>query len=116
MLIDQKLLRVMGWGHTGDLGPITFYTTRERVVVIYDKAPPLKPATSRQIVRRNRWRNAAQNWQLLTPEQRARWHAAARRAKLRIHGYNLFVFWFTRQEPSYVRTIERQSGIQLLEA
>lgn len=104
----------MGLTPTGDLGPITFYTTRERVVVIYDKAPPLKPATSRQAVRRNRWRRAAEAWQQLTATDRWKWHTACDKAHLRIHGYNLFLFWFTTQDDSYVLTIQRQTGIDLL--
>jgi hypothetical protein len=112
----SNIFRLMGLSPTGDLGHYTFYTTKRRVVVVYDKAPPLRPATYRQIVRRNRWRRAAEAWQLMTTEQRTNWHRAARRAGLMVHGYNLFLFYFTTQRANYIETIERQTRIKLLPA
>lgn len=114
MDVRSNIFRLMGFNPTGDLGPYTFYTTKRRVVIVYDKAPPLKPATSRQLVRRNRWRAAAARWQLMTTEEREKWKAAAEAARLYIHGYNLFLFWFTTERSRYVRTIERRTGITLL--
>jgi len=110
----SNIFRFMGLSPTGDMGHYTFYTTKKRVVIVYDKAPPLKPATYRQLVRRNRWRLAAEAWQLMQPGTRAAWHEAARLARLNIHGYNLFVFWFTTQRKSYVETVSRIAGIPLL--
>ena len=114
MSLSDKQLRIIGLNPTGDLGDITFYTTKRRVVITYDKAPPLKPATNRQQVRRNRWRRAAEAWQLLPPSERAKWHRACRLARLHIHGYNLYVFFFSTQKASYVQTIERISRIDLI--
>lgn len=113
MALSDKMMKIIGFDPTGDFGAITYYTTRRGRVVGYDKAPPLKPATSRQMVRRNRWRRAAECWQLLSPEQKEQWHAAARRARLRIHGYNLFLFFQTTQQWSLADAISRQSGINI---
>lgn len=113
MALSDKQFKFIGLDPTGDLGGITFYTTRRGKVVGYDKAPPLKPATSRQMVRRNRWRRAAEAWQSLTSPQRAQWHAAADKARLTIHGYNLFLFFFTTQDWSYADAITRASQIDL---
>ena len=113
MALTNRLHKFMGLDPTGDLGGITFYTTKLGKVVAYDKAPPLRPPTTRQIVRRNRWRRAAELWQQLTQQQRDTWHAAARRARLTIHGYNLFLFFITTQKWNYADAITRASGIDL---
>ncbi len=116
MLTDPKsiVLKFIGFRPTGDFGPLTGYTSRHGRSVWYMKAPPKTPPTGWQRQQRARFSGAAHLWTALTANQRTDWLAAARKARLNITGYDLWV-WFqlTRDRP-IIRTVERQSGIQLL--
>jgi hypothetical protein len=104
----------LGWNPTGDFGPWTFYTAHDRRPVFYDRAPPTKPPTWKQRRRITLFRLAAKAWRNLTPELRARWELAAKRAHLRITGYNLWTYVQTTGNRAPVRTVERLSGLQLI--
>jgi hypothetical protein len=113
-LADSNLLHWLGFSTQGDLGPLTFYTSRRRILVFYNKAPPLNPPSTRQIMLYNRWRAAAAVWRRKTPQDRAQWLLAGKRLAAPITGYNLWVYWFTRRRTSDIRTIERQTQTTLL--
>lgn len=110
----ETFARVMGWNSQGDLGPWTFYTDRRKGLVYFVKSPPLEPPSILQSSIRNSIRLAAYTWRSLSAAQRADWMLAARRARLKIHGYNLFVFWILRKEDAAIRTIERLTHLKLI--
>ncbi len=109
-----KILTFIGLGPTGDLGPLTGYTSKRGKAVWYLKAPPKTPATPWQRQVRNRFRLIAMLWRSLTVQQRFDWQLAAVRARLTITGYNLFVWYQYTKEAPTIHTVERQSGITLL--
>jgi hypothetical protein len=115
MQIPRGTLTLLGFNATGDLGPLTAYTSRRAGTVWFPKAPPLKPPSIPQIRMRDRMRLAAQAWKALSNEARQRWHDACRRAHLYIHGYNLWVWYQITRSRSGLSTIERQSGLSLLQ-
>lgn len=105
---------LLGWRPTGDLGPWTMYTMRNGNIVWYDKAPPKEPASYRQRILRNRWRLAAAAWGNMKPETQDVWKLAAKRARLYMSGYCLWVYWSTTQDRHALRTIERQTNLTLI--
>lgn len=110
---SEKLYNFLGFNTQGDLGGFTFYTSTDKGLVWYPKAPPLKPASYLQRSQRNKWRLAAQLWRSLTTAQQKLWETAAKRAYLWITGYNLWIYCQTKPDFSILPTIERQSGITL---
>jgi len=110
----EDLVRFMGFNSQGDLGPWTFYTDQRKGLVFFTKAPPLEPPSLLQLSIRNSIRLAALTWRGLSVDQRRNWETAAKRCRLKIHGYNLFVFWLLRREDAAIHTIERLSRIKLI--
>jgi len=110
----EDLVRWMGFNSQGDLGPWTFYTDKRHNLVYFVKAPPLEPPSILQSSVRNKIRLAAYTWRALSTDEQSRWELAAKRAHLRIHGYNLFVFWILKRDDAAIETIERLSRVQLL--
>ena len=110
----SKALNLLGLRPTGDLGPLTGYTSKRGKPVWFLKAPPTSPPTGWQIHQRNLFRAIAVHWNHLSPEQRAAWLAAAEAARLKITGYNLFVWYHLTNDRAAIATIEHQTGIQLL--
>lgn len=114
MQIPHGVLNLLGFNATGDLGPLTAYTSRRHGTVWFLKAPPLEPPSLSQIWQRNRFRDAAEAWRNLTNDQRNRWHDACRRARLYLNGYTLWIVWQLLRDRATISTIERQSGVTLL--
>lgn len=112
---EPDAVRLWGWNVQGDIGPLTIYTSRRRQVVVFDKAPPLEPASYTQLVMRNRWRLAARAWQALTASNRSAWEEATQKGKLMLTGYNLWIWWITKQQRGALETIVRQTGVNLFE-
>lgn len=110
----SKILSIVGFGPTGDLGPLTGYTSKRGKPVWFVKAPPKTPPSRWQRRERNRFRLIATLWTNLTKAQRENWRAAATAARLTITGYNLFVWYQYTMDHAVIRTIEHQSGITLL--
>lgn len=110
----SKILTVLGLRPTGDLGPLTGYTSKRGKAVWFLKAPPKTPATGWQQQERNRFRMIALLWGQMLAMQRVDWERASIGAKLNITGYNLFVWYQYKQDHAAIATVERQSGIQLL--
>ena len=109
-----KMLNLLGLRPTGDLGPLTGYTTKRGRGVWYLKAPPKEPPTGYQIHYRNLFRLVAMTWQALPRSKRDDWLDAARRASLRITGYNLFLWYYHTRDLAVIRTVEHQTGFSLL--
>lgn len=114
MNLHPKMKALIGMNPTGDLGPFTIYTSRRAGVVWFIKAPPLTPPTVFQIRQRNAFRLAAEAWRAMLPTRRAAWHQAARRARLYLNGYTLWIWWHTKRDRAALATIERISRTPLL--
>jgi hypothetical protein len=110
----SPLLTCLGLKAAGDIGPYTIWTSKRNKLVLILKAPPEKPPSYLQLRQRNRWRIAAQQWRALPPAARARWALAAARAHVRCTGYNLHTAYVAADRADLIRTIERQTSLQLL--
>lgn len=113
-MINRKLLSYFGLSPTGDFGPFTFYTAKNKKPVWFVKAPPTKPPTDRQLYQRYFFSTIALMWKNLEEDVRANWETASKRAHLRMTGYNLFVWYQAHRDDRIIETIEHQSGVQLL--
>jgi len=114
MQIPHGTLKLIGFSPTGDLGPLTAYTSTRAGTVWFTKSPPTKPASDWQRRQRDRFTLAARAWRALTDANRRRWNRAAQLARLYIHGYNLWIWWQLKRHRPTLRTIERQSGVTLI--
>lgn len=111
--IGGSIWQYLGFRPTGDLGPLTFYTTRRGETVFFPKAPPLNPPSYLQTVQRNRFRTAAKTWKALPELERQNWEAVTRKAKLTINGYNLFVWYLLRDGEKTATAFAERYDIQL---
>jgi len=102
---------LLGFHMQGDLNGFTAYTSKRNKVVWFPKSPPLKPPSPAQVSMRNGFRIYGMVWQAFTPQQRATWLRAAAGANLRIHYYNLYVWYSRVRGEGVIRTVERQSGV-----
>jgi hypothetical protein len=109
----DKTYKFLGLKIQGDLGPFTCYTSKRNRIVWFLKAPPKTPLTEEQLNQLAMFREAAWAWRSFTDEQRQVWTLAARKASLRISGYNLLTYLVATGDDAAVRTIERQTGISL---
>jgi len=107
-------LALLGWSLTGDFGGLTAYTTEKGKVVMFPRAPPLNPPSDAQQLQRDRLTEAANEWALFPLGTQQKWQQAARRASLRITGYNLWVYWHMSGDTATVATVSHQTGIDLV--
>jgi hypothetical protein len=109
----QRGWNILGVSVQGDLGGITYYTSATRKLVAFAKAPPLNPPSQKQLEMRQAWSDAAAEWRDLTNDQRTKWKQITDHVRLRVTGYNLWIwYWRTRDEGS-LRTIERKLPYEL---
>ena len=111
----SPFISVMGWNVQGDLAGITYYTSKRNGLVAFPKAPPLVPPSPLQTVMRNRFRLIATAWRSLPKAKREAWMRLATASRLWCHGYNLFVFWIQKKDDAPIRTMERRTGIKVLD-
>lgn len=104
----------LGWNMQGNFGPFTCYQNRQRRPVWYLTTPQKEPPSYGRQHQKNRLRACALTWQALSAPTRANWMLAARRANLRLHGYDLWTWYFMRRDPGPIRSIERFTGVALL--
>ncbi len=104
---------LIGFNPTGDLGPFTIYTAKNRKPVWYIKAPPTAPPTARQSFIRSRMAQHAAFWARQSLEFKAAWELASKNAQLRMNGYALYQWWLWHSDRAKLRTIEHQSGVTL---
>ncbi len=114
-LTKTHLFSIMGLRIQGDVGPFTCYTSKRKKVVFFLKAPPEKPASEWQTSRRHRFKMAAAGWRGLTNAKRALWELATKRLSFRLTGYNLWVWYYVKGDRPGLATIERHSGLTLIE-
>ena len=105
---------LLGLQLQGDVGPYTCYRSARHKLVMFAKAPPHKPPSQLQAWHRARWSMAARAWKALRPAHRDRWRLAAKRERLVVGGYNLFIWHVTTHQVDAIRTIERHTGLDLL--
>lgn len=110
---DHKLVNFLGTVIWGDLADFTLYRCKGRLIM-FPKTRPEKPPSILQTYQRQKFTAAYQQWNALTPDQRAAWETATRRLSLCMHGYDLWMHWQLTQDTSAIRTIERQTGLTLL--
>ena len=109
-----RTLSLLGLRPTGDLGPLTSYTSKRGIKVWFLKAPPLKPPSPRQLAQRAKFKVVARLWRAIGEAQRQQWRSAERRGRLVITGYNLFLWYHLGGDPNVIRTIERQTNTTLI--
>lgn len=107
-------LALLGFNLTGDFGGLTCYTTEKGKVVMFPRAPPLNPPSDAQQLQRDRLTEAAHEWAQFSLATQQKWQQAARRASLRITGYNLFVYWWMSGDTAIIATIDNQTGLDLV--
>ena len=114
MLDVREANWLLGIMISGDIGPLTFYTSQRNNHVVFDKKPPLNPPSQLQLRQRNIFKQIARAWNGLTPVDQAKWEAATKAIGARMNGYHLWVWWNTRQDLYALKTVERQSGLSLI--
>lgn len=110
----KHVLSILGFNPTGDLGPLTAYTSQRGKAVWFDKTNPLNPPSPMQTKIRNLFRIYAIAWRALSEPKRQAWLDAATHARLRITGYNLWTYWQRTADAETIHTVERLSGITLI--
>ena len=110
----NRILQLIGIRPTGDLGPLTAYTSRRGKVVWFLKSPPHGPPSVHQARQRNTFRLVGEAWSQMTDAEREQWSLAERRAYLDITGYNLYVWYNTVGDDEIIRTIERKTNTNLI--
>lgn len=110
----ENLFNLLGFNVAGDMGPLTFYTSKRGKLTWFAKAPPTSPPTDWQIRQRNKFRLAAAVWSHMEPSEHQQWDLAASRASLCMTGYNLWVHFALIKDTSTIRTIERQTQTSLI--
>lgn len=114
MAQNPSIFTAWGWNPTGDFGALTIYTAKNKKPIMFLKAPPTKPPTPRQVFQRDTFRYIAKLWKNLTHTMRETWELAAKRARLSITGYDLFVYYQTTKDIGAIRTVEHQAGVTLI--
>ena len=109
-----KLYTLFGFIAWGDIAEITIYRSRRGKMVWFPKTYPDKPPSPDQLTQRQKFTDAAQDWQSLTEDQRNKWDLVTRKASLCMTGYNLYVHWHIFQDDDSIHTLEHQTGITLL--
>lgn len=109
--VPAGLIRVFGFRHQGDLGPLTTYTSDRGALVVFPRSSPLNPPSAQQLQMRQLFALTAATWRNLTQEQRNAWNELSRRTRLRVTGYNLFTWYQRTQDRETIATIARQAGI-----
>jgi len=109
----KRLLSWLGLLSWGDIAEFTLYRDRFRQLVIYPKQYPKSTVPAFQRRQRDLFKIAVEKWNSLTNDQRAQWSLAARRASLRMTGYNLFIAVALLPDPPALDTIARQTATVL---
>lgn len=112
-VIPKESIHLLGINIQGDIGPWTCYRNIRRGTVVYLQAPPKEPASELQAMLRLKWCRIARLWRGLSDSQRDQWNAATRIARLRLSGYNLFLWHHCKLDYGLLTTIERKSNITL---
>jgi hypothetical protein len=107
--VPRDYIRLFGFTHQGDLGPLTTYTSYKGALVIFPRSSPLNPPSPQQNQMRNFFRLVAQSWRELPQEKRDAWQRLATDGGLRITAYNLYTWYQRTQDAAQIATIARQA-------
>lgn len=109
----KRLLSYVALRAEGDVGPFTCYHSHRRRLVVYQARPRAKPPTPWQQSQLDRLRIAALGWWLIGESIRHQYRLAARRGRLRMSGYALWIASQLKPRPEALRTLERQTNTSL---
>ena len=107
-------LNYLGLRIQGDIDGITCWRRPNGAIMWYLQAPPKKPPSALQILQRAKWRTFLDDWNAFPAATRQAWLELATAAHLRIHGLNLYIWWRSTFDDPAIRTLERQTGINVL--
>jgi hypothetical protein len=102
---------LLGFNLTGDIGPLTAYTTEAGRVVMFPRAPPLNPPTDAQQLQRDRFQNVALWWSECPTSYKRLCYQMCRRASLRITAYAFCTFCALCPGRGYWETVCEQTGL-----
>ena len=111
--IPKESIHLLGINIQGDIGPWTCYRNINRGTVVFLRAPPKEPASELQAMLRLKWTRIARLWQGITEQQRDDWRNVAKINRLRLSGYNLFLWHHCKQDYGLLKTLTRHAGITL---
>lgn len=104
---------LLGFGLSGDLGDLTFYTTRRGKCVAFPRTKPSKPPSPAQNTQRHRFRLAMAAWWDLTPAQRANYERVVHRLSICMTGINLWIHYCLCFDSGNFATLQSQAGLSL---
>jgi hypothetical protein len=104
---------VLGLIVSGDVDGLTIYTDRYGQKIAYPKSPPDKPPSALQIIQRDRFRAAMNNWKVADAQVRADYESVSLLASLCMTGLNLWLHFSLKGRQSALTTLSRQTGITL---
>lgn len=98
---------------SGDLGPLTIYTTKKRRIVAFPKSPPHKPGSPAQLTQRYRFAQAQNAWRELTIVQQQAYVDVVNGLSICMTGANLWIHFCLMHDIGVWDTLQSQSGITL---
>jgi len=111
--VKPQLMSLFGLNIQGDFGGITCYRSARQRFTWFAATTPKIPPTIPAQQQRAKWKRIAQLWSSMQPENRVAWTAAARKLRLRITGFNLFIHCFSTNDQPLLDTINAQAGSTL---
>jgi len=109
----NSLLSWLGLVSWGDIAELTLYRDRYRQLVVYQKQYPKSIVPFFQGRQRDLFKIAVSNWKKLPNGKKQQWTLAARRASLRMTGYNLYIAATLIPDPPAIATLQRQTKTTL---
>ena len=98
---------------SGDLGPLTIYTTQKGKIVAFPKSPPHKPGSPGQLTQRKRFRDAQNSFMALMPSEQAAYDLVTRKLSICMTGANLWIHFCLRHDDGVFATVQQQTGLTL---
>jgi hypothetical protein len=99
---------------SGDMGGLTYYTSKRGRTVAFPAAPPTKPASVLQLKCRQRFAWAVQAWTLLSASEKASYEACSLALKMCMTGHDIWVSLCMKRDLDLWHTLQHQSGIPLV--
>lgn len=104
---------LLGLWVSGDIGPLTIYTDRHGRKVFYPRSPPKEPPTARQVLQRERFKQARSDWNALSREDKERLELASNRCNLCMTGQNIWLTAALTGNTGWYETLGRQAHLTL---
>lgn len=113
VMIPKESIHLLGINVQGDIGPWTCYRNIRRGTTVFLRSPPKEPPSELQSMLRLKWSRIARLWQGISQVERNKWIKVARINRLRISGYNLFLWFHCTRDFGLLKTLTRHAGIEL---